>query len=61
MKLFSVEKVNDIVHIDIVGPLISTSYGNKCILIMVDRFSRYVMAIPMPNMKTITVVRHYMR
>ena len=47
----------DIVAIDIVGPLFETVRGNTCILTVIDVFTRYPFAIPLPNHVAETVVR----
>ena len=60
-KLFSAERHNQMINIDIVGPLRISSSGNKYILTVMDRFSRFVMAIPMPNIKASTVIMYFMR
>ena len=48
----------DHVHIDIVGPL-PVSDGQRYLLTMVDRFSRWVEAVPIPNMEAPTVTRAF--
>lgn len=40
---------------DIAGKLVTTLSGNGHILVMQDDFSKYFMAIAMPNVKTTTV------
>ena len=42
------------VHIDLVGPLVSSN-NNKYLLTMVDRFTRWPEACPLPNMETTTI------
>jgi transposase InsO family protein len=42
------------VHIDLVGPL-PPSNGHKYLLTMVDRFSRWPEAVPLPNIEAATV------
>lgn len=46
------------VNIDIVGPL-PPSQGNKYLLTMVDRFTRWPEAVPMPDATTITCARAF--
>ena len=48
------------VHIDLVGPL-PESQGNSYLLTVADRFTRWLEAIPIPNMETITVARAYIQ
>ena len=50
----------DHVHIDIVGPL-PESLGQSYLLTATDRFTRWLEAIPIPNMETSTVARAYLQ
>ena len=45
----------DRVAVDLMGPLPETSRGNRCILVTVDYFIRWVEAFPLPNQKAQTV------
>ena len=45
------------IHIDLVGPL-PPSHGNSYLLTVVDRFTRWPEAIPLPTMDAVTVARH---
>ncbi|HEX4851861.1 MAG TPA: DDE-type integrase/transposase/recombinase, partial [Puia sp.] len=44
---------------DYCGPLQPTSRGNKYILNLVDWFSKFVISIPLPNVKTDLFVQHF--
>ena len=46
---FAAHEINEIVHIDVVGPLPPTPNGYKYILTMCDRFSKYAIFTPMYN------------
>ena len=47
---------NHTIGLDLMGPLMTTSTGNRYILVMVDHATRYCVAVPLPN-KTAKVVR----
>ncbi len=49
------------VGIDIVGPLPRTSQGNAYILVMVDYFTKWPEAVPIPNVKASTIARTFIR
>ena len=48
---------NEVLAIDIVGPLNETSEGNVYILTMFDTFTRWPEAIPIPNRKSPLVAK----
>ena len=50
----------DHIHVDIVGPL-PESQGHSYLLTATDRFTRWLEAIPIPNMETSTVARAYLQ
>ena len=45
----------DKVSLDTVGKLPTTPYGNRHILTMQDNFSKYCIAVPIPDLKTTTI------
>ena len=47
----------DLVSIDIWSPGITSVQGNKCVLTVIDGFSKWAHAIPLPNHKGETVAR----
>ena len=57
LKLFPARKFNEFVSCDLVGPLPVTSSGNRYLLTMMDRFSRYAKVIPIPDISTFTVAK----
>ena len=58
---YEATQMNEILHIDMVGPLPITEPGYKYLVTMVDRFSRYAMAIPVCDMEAMTVAKAMMR
>ena len=50
----------DHVHIDLVGPL-PESQGNRYLLTVIDRFTRWPEAIPIADMETRTIAKAYVR
>ena len=47
------------VHVDLVGPLPPSS-GFRYLLTCVDRFSRWPIAVPLPNIQTVTVMQAFL-
>ena len=45
------------VGVDIIGPLVRTRAGNRYILTLIDYFTKYTEAIPLPNQEAETVAR----
>uniref|UniRef100_A0A914XU13 RNA-directed DNA polymerase n=1 Tax=Panagrolaimus superbus TaxID=310955 RepID=A0A914XU13_9BILA len=45
----------DRVHVDIAGPLVKSTDGMKYILVIIDAFSKYIVAVPMLNQTARTV------
>uniref|UniRef100_A0A7I4Z3Z2 RNA-directed DNA polymerase n=1 Tax=Haemonchus contortus TaxID=6289 RepID=A0A7I4Z3Z2_HAECO len=50
----------DKVYVDLTGPLHTSENGNKYILAMIDHFSKYVIATPLPDCTAITVAHAIM-
>ncbi|PIO59369.1 integrase core domain protein [Teladorsagia circumcincta] len=47
----------DKVYVDLTGPLHTSEAGNKYILAMIDHFSKYVIAAPLPDCTAVTVAQ----
>ena len=45
----SCEEPNDTIHVDIVGPLSATPQGNRWVLTVIDRYSKYPAAFPLKS------------
>lgn len=45
------------INIDIVGPLNLTSNGNKYIITIIDRFTKYLLAIPIKSADSATIIK----
>ena len=54
-----VSKVWHTIAMDMIGTLTTTERGNKYILTGIDYFSKYPVAIALPNKEAITVQRAY--
>ena len=55
MQLFSATRPFEVVGVDLLGPLTRTTSGNKHIVVIVDRFSRWVELAAVPDITTNTV------
>ena len=47
----------ELVSIDICGPLPQTSNGNRYIVSIIDKFTRFCMLVPVADIKTLTVIK----
>ncbi len=61
LQPISVGRPMHCVGIDIVGPLPRTSQGNAYILVMMDYFTKWPEAVPVPNIKGSTIARTFIR
>jgi hypothetical protein len=52
--------VNEVICVDLVGPITVSSNKNKYILSIMDQFSRYVAAVPLPDKSARSVVNAIM-
>jgi hypothetical protein len=57
---FIVEERFHTVHIDLVGPLPTTSKGKSYILTMIDHFTRWVEAVPMSNISAQSCAQQFL-
>jgi transposase InsO family protein len=55
LQLFPADRPWKMVSLDIFGPLPETVKGNKYVLVICDRFSRWVVLVAMPDMSATTV------
>ena len=55
LKAIPCSHPNELVEMDIVGPIIVSSKGNKYILIIVDAWNKWPEAYPIPNQETETI------
>jgi len=50
-------EAGELVALDILGPLTKTEEGNAYILVIGDHFTKWIEAVPLPNIEAITVAR----
>ena len=55
LKLYQSGYCNERVQMDICGPVNESRHGNRYLLVLTDRFSKYTKAYPLPNKETKTV------
>ena len=55
LKIYQVGMPNERLFMDVIDHLTRTEKGNVCVLTIVDQFTKYAKAIPMPNQKKETV------
>ena len=60
MKLFPATEPLEFVAIDLLGPLLRSSTGHRFILVITDRFSKLVRAVPLKNIRGLTVARAFL-
>eukprot|EP00171_Calliarthron_tuberculosum_P008354 IDg8354t1 len=61
MQLFPASSPLEFVAIDILGPLTVSTKGHKFILVMTDRFSKMVRAVPLRSISALTVAKVFVR
>ncbi len=61
IQTFSATHPFELLSIDIVGPLPLTDGGNRYIVSMIDKFSRFCLLVPVSDIKTTTVLKAYER
>ena len=57
LKGISAGEAGELVALDILGPLTKTDEGNAYILVIGDHFTKWIEAVPLPNIEAITVAR----
>ena len=60
LQLFPAREFNEMIAIDLVGPMPITDTGNEYLLTMIDRFTRYCRLIPIPNITSFTIAKEVM-
>eukprot|EP01083_Nonionella_stella_P144882 453096_1 len=61
IQTFAANKPFELISIDICGPLPQTATNNRYIVSMIDKYSRFCLLVPVPDIKTITVINAYER
>ena len=61
IKTFSKTKAFELVSIDICGPLPQTESGNRYIVSMIDKFTRFCYLVPVKDIRTLTIVKAYQK
>ena len=59
LKLFAATRPFEWVSIDLIGPLPISKKGNQYVLVIRDRFSRYVKSVPIPNKEAYTIAKAF--
>ena len=57
IKLFTATEPFEQISTDIVGPLPMSQSGNRYIVTMIDKFSRYCMLVPVPDVTALSVIK----
>jgi hypothetical protein len=57
MKIISALYPFDLIHVDVFGPLTRSESGNRYIIVVVDHFSKFVIAIAVPDFTALTTAR----
>jgi hypothetical protein len=57
MKIISALYHFDLIHVDVFGPLTRSESGNRYIIIVVDHYSKFVIAIAVPDFTALTTAR----
>jgi transposase InsO family protein len=57
MKSFTAGEPMERMAIDVLGEIHESSAGNKCILVIMDYFTKYVILVPTKDQKAVTVAR----
>ena len=59
LKNFQAGMPNDRVHLDILGPFCQSLDGNRCVLMIIDQFTRWVEMVAVPNQEAETLARTF--